>query len=188
MPYRFGHWHERASTTLVRGVGMCTTKANLQVALMRAAGLEAGFVETPMPMSKLGKLMPDAWLALMRNEVRHYFAAVKLNGTWWACDASYDDTAFKIYIETMPELSFLIPAFFDEGRPYSPAYEAKGDDPTDIAVVAHLEGVMGKSSRFGPRHFEALNTKVDRARGRLRRREWAGDGAMRDKARGEASA
>ena len=165
MPYRFGHWHERASQTLARGVGMCTTKANLQVALMRAAGLEAGFVETPMPMSKLGKLMPDAWLALMRNEVRHYFAAVKLGGRWWACDASYDDTAFNIYIETMPELAFLIPAFFDEGRPYSPAYAAKGVDPTLIEVVPHLQAVMGKASRFGPRHFEALNVKADRARG-----------------------
>lgn len=170
MPYRFGHWHERASDTLRKGVGMCTTKANLQVALMRAAGLEAGFVETPMPMSKLGKLMPDAWLALMRKEVRHYFAAVRLNGTWWACDASYDDTAFNIYIETMPELSFLIPAYFDERRPYSPAYEAKGADPTDITVVPHLQGVMGKASRFGARHFEALNTRVDRARGAHRRK------------------
>lgn len=169
MSYRFGHWHERASDTLRRGVGMCTTKANLQVALMRAAGLEAGFVETPMPMSKLGKLMPDAWLALMRNEVRHYFAAVKLDGTWWACDASYDDTAFNIYIETMPELSFLIPAYFDKGRPYSPAYEAKGADPTDITVVPHLRNVMGKPSRFGARHFEALNTRVDRARAAHRR-------------------
>ena len=169
MPYRFGHWHECASTTLARGVGMCTTKANLQVALMRAAGLEAGFVETPMPMSRLGKLMPDAWLALMRNEVRHYFAAVRLNGTWWACDASYDDAAFNIYIETMPELAFLIPAFFDEGRPYSPAYAAKGIDPTDITVMPDLQGVMGKTSRFGARHFEALNTKADRARGWHRR-------------------
>ena len=170
MPYRFGHWNERASDTLRRGVGMCTTKANLQVALMRAAGLEAGFVETPMPMSRLGKLMPDAWLALMRNEVRHYFAAVKLNGQWWACDASYDDTAFNIYIETMPELAFLIPAFFDEGRPYSPAYAAKGVDPTLIEVVPHLQAVMGKASRFGPRHFEALNVKADRARGLHRQR------------------
>ncbi len=181
MPYRFGHWHERASDTLRRGVGMCTTKANLQVALMRAAGLEAGFVETPMPMSKLGKLMPDPWLALMRHEVRHYFAAVKLNGTWWACDASYDDTAFNIYIETMPELAFLIPAWFDEGRPYSPAYEAKGADPTDITVVPHLHEVMGKASRFGPRHFEALNVKVDRARGAHRRQgHLAGLAALAD--------
>ncbi|NBB98857.1 MAG: hypothetical protein GVY34_11985, partial [Alphaproteobacteria bacterium] len=84
MPYRFGNWQERASDTLARGNGMCTTKANLQVTLMRAAGLEAGFVEMPMSMSVLGKLMPTAWLAMMRPTVRHYFGAVKLGGRWHA--------------------------------------------------------------------------------------------------------
>ncbi|MCC5988427.1 MAG: transglutaminase family protein [Pararhodobacter sp.] len=188
MPYRFGHWHERASETLARGVGMCTTKANLQVALMRAAGLEAGFVETPMPMSKLGRLMPDGWLALMRNEVRHYFAAVKLGGRWHAADASYDEPAFRIYIESMPELGYLLPAWLDEGRPYHSAAAAKGDDPWDITVVPDLNDVMGKQSRFGPRHFEALNTRVDRARGAQRRIARGEDGELLGGAAGEVSA
>lgn len=165
MPYRFGAWQERASDTLARGIGMCTTKANLQVALMRAAGLEAGFVETPMPISKLGRLMPDAWLALMRTEVRHYFAAVKLHGRWHGADASYDDASFGIYLETMPELSFLIPAFFDEGRPYVPAHASKGLDDFAIEPRAEIVAEMGKKSRFLPRHFEALNTRLDRTRG-----------------------
>ena len=33
LPYRFGFWHIKASQTLELGFGMCTTKANLQVAL-----------------------------------------------------------------------------------------------------------------------------------------------------------
>jgi hypothetical protein len=170
MPYRFGRWQERASETMARGVGMCTTKANLQVALMRAAGLEAGFVESPMPTSVLGKLMPDGWLALQRPVVKHYFAAVKLGGRWHACDASYDDASYGIYVLSFPHTASLRHPTLSEGRPYAPAFLAKHADPWAIDVVPHLNDEMGKKSRFQPRHFEALNTRLDRARGLHRSR------------------
>jgi hypothetical protein len=175
MPYRFGPWQERASDTLRRGVGMCTTKANLQVALMRAAGLEAGFVESPMPTSVLGKLMPDGWLALQRPVVKHYFAAVKLGGRWHATDASYDDASYGIYVLSFPHTASLRYPTLAEGQPYAPAFLAKYADPWDIAVVPHLNEEMGKQSRFKPRHFEALNTRLDRARGLHRTRVAAAD-------------
>lgn len=170
MPYRFGPWQERASDTLRRGVGMCTTKANLQVALMRAAGLEAGFVESPMPTSVLGKLMPDGWLALQRPVVKHYFAAVKLGGRWHATDASYDDASYGIYVLSFPHTAALRHPTLAEGKPYAPAFLAKHADPWAIEVVPHLHEEMGKKSRFRPRHFEALNTRLDRARGLHRSR------------------
>ncbi|MCC5971326.1 MAG: transglutaminase family protein [Pararhodobacter sp.] len=171
MPYRFGAWQERASDTMARGTGMCTTKANVQVALMRAAGLEAGFVEIPMPITTLGRLMPSSWLALMRPTVRHYFAAVKLGGRWHSADSSYDYEAFSVYLETMPQLQNLVPVFLGEGRPFAPAIESEGNDPFDITVVPHLNEEMGKRSRFQTRHFEALNTRLDRVRGT--QRYWA---------------
>lgn len=163
MPYRFGHWQERASDTLARGSGMCTTKANLQVALMRAAGLEAGFAEVPMAMSVLGKLMPDAWLPLMRPTVRHYFSAVKLAGRWHAADSSYTDGSMKIYLEAIPGFDYLLPASIAIGQPYSPAHSHDGLDLFDIDVVPHLHEEMGKKSRFSTMQFEALNTRLDRA-------------------------
>lgn len=170
IPYRFGPWQERASETLARGVGMCTTKANLQVALMRAAGLEAGYVESPMPTSVLGKLMPDGWLALQRPVVRHYFAAVKLGGRWHATDASYDDAAYGIYVQSFPHTASLRYPTLTEGQPYAPAFRAKYADPWEIEVRPDLIEEMGKVSRFQPRHFEALNTRLDRARGLHRSR------------------
>ncbi len=170
LPYRFGPWQERASDTLRRGVGMCTTKANLQVALMRAAGLEAGFVESPMPTSVLGKLMPDGWLALQRPVVKHYFAAVRLGGRWHATDASYDDASYGIYVLSFPHTASLRYPTLAEGQPYAPAFLAKHADPWAIEVVPHLNEEMGKKSRFQPRHFEALNTRLDRARGLHRSR------------------
>lgn len=164
-PYRFGTWQERASDTLARGTGMCTTKTNLQVALLRAAGLEAGFVEIPMQTSVLGKLMPTGWLALQRPTVKHYFAAVKLNGVWHGCDSSYDFVSYEIFLELFPWMRPRKEPVLTEGHPYIPAMEIQHLDLFDIHVTESIAGEMGKKSRFKPRHFEALNTRVDRARG-----------------------
>lgn len=165
MPYRFGAWQERASDTLARGVGMCTTKTNLQVALMRAAGLEAGFVEIPMSTKVLGKLMPTGWLALQRPTVKHYFAAVNLNGVWHGADSSYDYASYRIFLEMFPWMAHREEPVLTEGAPYIPAMEIQHADLFDITVTDSIAGEMGKRSRFLPRHFEALNTRVDRARG-----------------------
>ncbi len=164
-PYRFGYWQERASDTLARGVGMCTTKANLQVALMRAAGLEAGFVEIPMSTGVLGNLMPSGWRALQRPTVKHYFAAVKLGGEWHGVDCSYDPAAVRIYLQVFPDMAHVEIAQVSEGKPYIPALECEGRDVFNITVLPDLNEEMGKKSRFHTRHFESLNTRLDRARG-----------------------
>lgn len=169
MPYRFGAWQEPASETLRQGWGMCTTKANLQVALMRAAGLAAGFVEVTIPMNVLGTLMPSAWLSLMRPNARHFFAAVRLNGRWHAADSSYNDDSLGIYIDAMPGLEHLRPAALSPGRPYNMAAAFRGVDPYDIAVTPNLHDDMGKSTRFAAEHFEALNTRLDRVQGSWQR-------------------
>jgi len=166
LPYRFGTWQERASDTMARGVGMCTTKSNLQVALMRAAGLNAGYVEIPMPTSVLGKLMPHSWIALQRETVKHYFAAVELDGTWHAVDSSYDRVSYRIFLETFPWMAHRETPTLKVGEPYCPALEIQeAADLFDITVRPEISAEMGKTSRFLPRHFEALNTCVDRARG-----------------------
>ncbi len=177
MPYRFGLWQEKASRTLARGSGMCTTKANLQVALLRALGLEAGFVEVPLEMGVLGVLMPEAWRGLMRRNVKHYFAAVRLGGRWHAADASFCDTSCRLFTDAVPDLverAALVPAMFQEGRPYHPLSGIHGTDPFAIEVLPHLHAEMGKRSRFLPRHFEAMNTQLDR-----RARWWPADGTGR---------
>ena len=175
MPYRFGTWQERASDTLARGAGMCTTKANLQAALLRAAGLEAGFVEMPISIDVLGLQMPSAWLAMMRPQVKHYFGAVKLGGRWHAADSSYTDDSLGVYLRAFPQMSALKRAYLREGHPFSPIAAFNGIDPFDIHVVPHLQGPMSKKSRFEPVHFEALNTRLDRLQGSWRR--WLPEGS-----------
>lgn len=161
MPYRFGLWQETASRTLARGSGMCTTKANLQVALLRALGLKAGFVEVKLEIGLLGVLMPEAWRALMRSHIKHYFAAVELGGQWHPADASFCDASFMLFSDAMDNLSEIVPPRFCEGRPYHPVSHVQGTDPFAIDVLPHLHAEMGKSSRFLPKHFEAMNTQLD---------------------------
>lgn len=161
MPYRFGLWQETASRTLARGSGVCTTKANLQVALLRALDIEAGFVEVPLDIGVLGVLMPDAWRALMRTQVKHYFAAVRLSGRWHPADASFCDPSCQLFTQAAPYLGALVPCWFDEGRPFHPVAYIQGTDPFAIQVLPHIHDEMGKKSRFLPRHFEAMNTRLD---------------------------
>lgn len=163
-PYRFGTWQETASTTLAKGVGMCTTKANLQVALCRANNIEAGFVEAPLALSVLGIIMPPSWRLLMRSTFKHYYAAIKINGRWHSADATFNTAVCDAFVEANPEFAQLHPVTFAEGKPFSPSSMMNQTDPflKDDEVLANLEEEMSKKSRFTVQHLEALNTSLDR--------------------------
>ncbi len=165
MPYRFGGWHERASDTLLRGMGVCTAKAHLQVALWRALGLEGGFVEIELSMRVLSLLMPERWVPLMRARVRHYCAAVRLDGRWHVADASFSDETIRLFLEADPSLEPHSHVRFGVGQPFHPVAGIQGLDPFDVEVRPDLRDALGKRSRFEAHHFEALNTRLDRAHG-----------------------
>ncbi|MDQ3357003.1 MAG: transglutaminase-like domain-containing protein [Actinomycetota bacterium] len=57
IPYAFGPWGVRASQTLAQGTGTCTNKANLLVALLRAAGIGAAY-------------------GVLRVDTQHYFGPI----------------------------------------------------------------------------------------------------------------
>lgn len=165
MPYRFGGWHERASDTLLRGAGVCTAKAHLQVALWRALGLKAGFIEIELPMRVLALLMPARWVPLMRSRVRHYCAAVQLGGQWLVADASFSDETIRLFIEADPALAPHGHVRFGPGRPFHPVAGIVGLDPFDVEVRPDLNSTLNKRSRFEAHHFEALNTRLDKVHG-----------------------
>ncbi|EWS57301.1 hypothetical protein Y695_04861 [Hydrogenophaga sp. T4] len=58
----------------------------------------------------------------------------------------------------------MVPVRLQEGRPVHPVAVINGTDPFEIRVLPDLGAEMGKKSRFLPRHFEAMNTRLDRAR------------------------
>ncbi|MFC7702751.1 transglutaminase domain-containing protein [Plastorhodobacter daqingensis] len=178
MPYRFGHWQERASQTLARGTGMCTTKSNVQVALARACGLEAGFVEVGLEMSVLGLLIPDMWHHAMRPKVRHYFAAVRLDGRWHAADATFNVACLDLFAKANPVLLALQPYSFGTNAPFNPGAFVNGEDPFAIDVRPDLAREMSKSSRFEAHHFDSLNTRLDQVQGLVTMPDLARDPEM----------
>ena len=67
---------ERASETLLAGEGMCTNKANLQVALLRAAGIPAGFVLAHITKEAfMGPQMLDEVYEMISPVTVHVFCA-----------------------------------------------------------------------------------------------------------------
>jgi hypothetical protein len=74
LPYRFGVWWQRASGTFAQGWGMCATKSNLQVALMRAAGLEAGLVEVADDAMMIKPLIRKCGGRVFESRKRHHLS------------------------------------------------------------------------------------------------------------------
>jgi len=164
-PYRFGVWWQRASDTLAQGWGMCTTKSNLQVALMRAAGLEAGFVEVAGDAMMIKPLIPKAWHSSLRPSMTHFLAAVRLNDRWHAADASFTRPVLQHFEACFPMINGLHRERLGLGRPFHPAARFSGRDPFDIAVLNSLDHAMASRSSHDIDRLEVMNVVVDRLQG-----------------------
>ena len=89
--YAFGPWGVPASTTLARRSGTCTNKANLLVALLRAADTPAAYgVMRVNAREYFGVLGPRFLTRRASAESVHVYAAALLDGRWVKCDASTD--------------------------------------------------------------------------------------------------
>jgi len=89
--YTFGPWGTCASVTLTARGGTCTNKANLLVALMRAAGIPAAYgVMRVNARRYFGVLGPPFLTRYASAESVHVYAGVLLEGRWLKCDASTD--------------------------------------------------------------------------------------------------
>lgn len=165
MPYRFGIWWQRASSTLAQGWGMCTTKANLQVSLMRAAGLEAGFVEVTGDASLILPVVPVPWRATLRPQIRHIFAAVRLDGRWHAADASFTRPVLGAFAGSFPQLRALEGMRLEAGSPFHPVAVAGSGDPWAVEVFSSIDAAMARRSRHDVDRLETMNLILDRLQG-----------------------
>ena len=88
--YRVGSWDKKASETLNSGYGMCTSSANLLVALLRAAGIPAGYcIYKVLGGDSFGGLLPDYLKTSVSKVSVHIISYVYL-GKWIKCDSSTD--------------------------------------------------------------------------------------------------
>lgn len=165
MPYRFGVWWQRASDTLRQGWGMCTTKSNLEVALFRAAGLEAGFIEITADSMVIRPIIPEAWQQAIKPGMKHFMGAVKLDGRWHAADASFTDPILRHFAARFPEVAGLHEEVLDSGKPFHPAARALGEDPFDVTVIPTLDQAMARRSSHDIDRLEVMNLVVDSLQG-----------------------
>ncbi|MEM7033720.1 MAG: hypothetical protein AAF629_29515 [Chloroflexota bacterium] len=68
---------------------MCTIKANLPVALLRTGGTEASTVQVLVLSGFIKSRMPDDYRPTVRPTIRHWFAAMKLDGNGTAVMALF---------------------------------------------------------------------------------------------------
>jgi hypothetical protein len=89
--YFFGPWGTTASHTLRVREGTCTNKANLLVALLRAAGIPAAYgVLRVDAQGYWGSVAPGFLRQQASALSTHVHAAAHLDGRWTRCDPSAD--------------------------------------------------------------------------------------------------
>jgi hypothetical protein len=101
--FEFGYWGIKASDTLRRKKGMCTNKANLLIALLRATKIPAGYgilrVNTKM---FYGELMCPSFERLVSSETTHIYVGIFLDKKWLRCDLSVDSELAKVLKKENP--------------------------------------------------------------------------------------
>jgi len=165
MPYRFGFWNVLASQTLELGFGMCTTKANLQVALLRALNIEARFGECEVASKYLVPFLPQAYRESITKDIKHYFGIVFIDGKPYRADASFTREAIQILADEHPQYTFLLYDSFK--KDYEFAVEAEGEK-IEYRIFDNLAHVMNKRPFFNAENAEAMNLYLDRHQGSLR--------------------
>ena len=165
MPYRFGHWNLTASQTLLLGYGMCTTKANLQAALLRACGIRAGFAELKINSLCVSLLLPRGYRSTINREIKHYFAAAYLDDRWYPCDASFSPASMPLVVEAIPEFEPYARMAFRRRSPYNIVGVVAGLGPFGFEAQPDLTRVMRKKPFYGSHNFDAMNVLLDKAQG-----------------------
>ena len=134
--FAIGTTEVKASQTLKDKEGYCVTKTNLQVALLRAAGIPARYHQVVLHKDVLKGIIPDAIHTMMEEKIwYHPWCEAYLSGKWVACDLFLDKDTYNAAVK--------------EGilsREKMPTIDWDGDTDLKIAVPWMLEDVGVHSS------------------------------------------
>jgi len=165
-PYRFGQWGIPASDTLESGYGMCTTKSNLQVALMRAAGLDASFCRIDVDGSLYASLMPSWYAARMKSKVKHYMATVFIDGQQVVLDSSYTTSLTRFLASTFHREDLY--SYVQKGPMHIGHFNFLaliGAVSTEIIPCRDISAAGSKHSIYALDNFYVMNFKLDQIQG-----------------------
>ena len=85
----------KASETLDRGTGFCMTKTNLQMALLRAAGVPSRCHLVQLPKEVNRAISPKFFFDRLPDLIVHPFCECYLGEGWIACDSVLDDAFYR---------------------------------------------------------------------------------------------
>ncbi len=157
--YTLGLYNVPASETLLAGHGSCSNKANLLCALLRAAGVPAGF--QPMQVRTKEYFGPASIPRLNRfvsEKSLHVHATVHLDGRWLRVDPT-DDVRMNLGFFHISPTCRLV------------EFDGTGDavlalDPAHILEtaeqpVADIDDILRKKSRIPPQLLDVFNAYLD---------------------------
>ena len=164
IPFRFGPPQALASETLRLGHGTSRTKANLQAALLRAAGLEAGLVEETVASAIFADLMPGGYVQRLPAHVPHVYACARIDGAWVASDATFPAEVLRVIAERAPNVaSFMeqVPGQANTCR--LPAFLAGAAPAPEPA--ASLPPPRDEIAAYDPDNADAMSAMLDKLQG-----------------------
>lgn len=153
-PYTFGNWNWKASETLKSKVGMCTNKANIMVALLRAAGIPAGYGLLKVnAQDYFGPVTPVSFRFMGSKRSVHIYPYVWLDGRWIKADASTDralaeKTAYLVYSTIIVEWD----GFHDAIDPILPTHVYSDEGPF-ATIDFQMKKKPRKIIQFGFKYF-----------------------------------
>ncbi len=95
IPFGMDYLDVTASHTLIKRVGYCTAKVNLQIALLRAAGIPARCHYVRAKKEFLKNIIFEFLYNKFPMVVGHLWCECYLAGRWVACEALFDEALFK---------------------------------------------------------------------------------------------
>lgn len=89
--FGFNHFDSKASETMRGRIGFCVTKANLQAALLRAAGIPARYHQVIVSRESLKSLVPNFFYKKVPERIPyHTWCECHLSGKWVVCESLFD--------------------------------------------------------------------------------------------------
>jgi hypothetical protein len=99
-PFAVSRLDKKASKTLKEKKGYCVTKTNLQVALLRAAGIPARYHQVVLDKAVIKGIVSDSFYAKQEDTIwYHPWCECYLSGRWIACDLYLDKDTYNSAIK-----------------------------------------------------------------------------------------
>ncbi|MCD6408246.1 transglutaminase family protein [bacterium] len=99
--YRFDYPFTKASETLKKGYGNCFNKTNLQIALLRSAGIYSGYRVYLIRKEVFKPIVPPEIYELINEPTVHVSAAVWIGEKWIEADATIDYELYNCIYRNM---------------------------------------------------------------------------------------